>query len=85
MKLWEKYMTLGGDRQTLAAFHDVSLEEVDKILQGESKYRKYTKWINPKIYKDLTPFDILQMPSNMSEFASRFSEFARAKEKVYLM
>ena len=81
MKLWEKYMTLGGDRQTLAAFHDVSLEEVDKILQGESKYRKYTKWINPKIYKDLTPFDILQMPSNMSEFASRFSEFARAKEK----
>ena len=79
-------MAMGGDRQTLAGFFDVTLEDADRILQGESKYRKYTKWINPKIYKsDKTLGGALmsaaETPSNLSEFASRFSEFARAKEE----
>ena len=73
IKQWNKYMSMGGDRQSLAGFFDTNLDSVDKFLKDKKKVpgRKYVE----------KGIDLLEMPSNMSEWASRVGEFIRAKEK----
>jgi hypothetical protein len=70
-----RYKTLGGKRQTLASYLDLQPEDMTKKLtHGEKGLEKVTSVIDRAI-------GVLEIPSNFSEIATRFTEFTRAKEK----
>jgi len=69
------YIALGGKRQTLASFYDLSPEQIEhKLTGGLSTYEKAAGIIDYGI-------SILEMPSNTSEIMTRYSEFKRAKDQ----
>jgi hypothetical protein len=75
--LFAKYLALGGSTQTLSAYQNMSPEEMIKAITGQSKFKKvFNKIID-------LPLSILEMPSNASEYMTRFAEFKRAKEQGY--
>ena len=66
------YFAIGGKRQTLSAYFDLSPDEVIKSLTGgDTKLEKVTKAINSTL-------GVLEFPSNTSEIITRFGEFKRA-------
>lgn len=70
-----EYLAVGGKRQTLAAYFDLSPEELTRKLAGEEKaVEKVAKVIDSSL-------GIFEIPSNTSEIITRFSEFKRAKEQ----
>jgi hypothetical protein len=75
--LFAKYLALGGSTQTLSAYLDMSPEEMIKAITGGSKTKKVLNNIID------IPLSILEMPSNASEYMTRFAEFKRAKEQGY--
>lgn len=69
------YIALGGKRQTLAGFYDLSPEQIEhKLTGGLSTYEKVSGVIDYGV-------SILEMPSNTSEIMTRYSEFKRAKDQ----
>ncbi|HNW65694.1 MAG TPA: hypothetical protein PKO10_00610, partial [Aliarcobacter cryaerophilus] len=69
------YIALGGKRQTLASFYDLSPEQIEhKLTGGLSTYEKAAGIVDYGI-------SILEMPSNTSEIMTRYSEFKRAKDQ----
>jgi hypothetical protein len=75
IKLFEKYLALGGSTQTLAGYLDMTPDEVLKAIRNENNIVKATKWI-----EDHT-LGLMEIPSNMSEYMTRFAEFKRAKDQ----
>lgn len=68
----QAYIAMGGKRQTLAAFYDLSPEDVaTKLTGGETKLEKAKGVIDAGL-------GILELPSNTSEIMTRFSEYQRA-------
>ena len=76
-KVMKDYFALGGKRQTLASFHDLSPEEIEnKLTGGQTKYEKVAGVVDSGL-------NILEMPSNASEFITRFAEYRRALKKGF--
>jgi hypothetical protein len=75
IKMFEKYLALGGSTQTLAGYLQMTPDEVMKAIRNENNVVKATKWI-----EDHT-LGLLELPSNISEYMTRFAEFKRAKEQ----
>ena len=72
LKKWAKYMSLGGERQTLAGFFQTDMTEIDKwMTDKESKPLKLAKGA----------LNGLEMFSNMSEWSTRFLEFSNALDQ----
>lgn len=68
------YIAMGGKRQTLSAFYDLSPEQItNKMLGGKTKLEKTTGYIDSAI-------GVLEIPANISEIMTRYSEFSRAKD-----
>jgi len=66
------YKAMGGERQTLAAFYDLSPDDIaHKLTGGQTKVEKVSHVIDMGL-------GILEMPSNASEIMTRYSEYARA-------
>ncbi|MFA5404917.1 MAG: LPD38 domain-containing protein, partial [Ignavibacteria bacterium] len=73
--LAKKYVAIGGKRQTLAAYMDLSPEDVThKLTGGETKTEKVGRVLNSSL-------GILEIPSNYSEIMTRLAEFEGAKKK----
>lgn len=69
------YIAMGGERQTLASFYDLSPDEIaHKLTGGQTKIEKVSHVLD-------TGLSILEMPSNTSEIMTRYSEYARAVEQ----
>jgi hypothetical protein len=75
--LFAKYLALGGSTQTLSSYLDMSPEEMIKAITEKSLAKKVAQHID-----DFT-LGILEMPSNASEYMTRFAEFKRAKDQGY--
>ncbi|MEX2090311.1 MAG: LPD38 domain-containing protein, partial [Bacteroidota bacterium] len=70
---FKKYLDIGGKRQTFARQYDVAPEKtISKIAGGETKTEKAFNIIDSTL-------GILELPSNLSEYITRFSEYKRAK------
>jgi hypothetical protein len=68
------YLDAGGKRQTVADFYRIAPEDAVKKLSGNlSKGEKLGNVIDKGI-------SVLELPSNYSEYMSRFSEFKRSVE-----
>ncbi len=68
----ENFKAIGGERQTLAAMHDLAPEEISrKLTGGLTKKEKTIEFIDSKL-------SILELPSNLSEIMTRASEYKRA-------
>lgn len=66
------YLAVGGTRQTLASYFDLSPDEiVHSLTGGETRLEKITGVLDRGL-------NILEMPSNISEIMTRFAEYARA-------
>lgn len=71
-EMFKQYIATGGKRQTLAAYFDLSPDEiVTKLTGGTTKLEKVSGVIDNAL-------GILEFPSNMSELMTRFSEYQRA-------
>jgi len=71
----QAYIALGGRRQTLAAFYDLSPEDIShKLTGGETKIEQVSDVIDSTL-------NVFETPANLSEIATRFSEFQRSVEK----
>jgi len=69
------YVAMGGKRQTMAAYYDMSPEDIThKLTGGETKTEKVAHIIDVGL-------GILEFPSNTSEIMTRFSEYQRSIEK----
>jgi hypothetical protein len=69
----QAYKAMGGQRQTLASFFDLSPDQIaNKLAGGETKTEKALRIFDSSI-------GVLEVPANMSEIMTRYSEFARAK------
>lgn len=69
------YKALGGKRQTLAAYFDLSPDEVtNKLTGGETTIEKAVGVID-------TALGALEWPSNTSEIMTRYAEFVRSIER----
>lgn len=64
--LFQKYLLAGGKRQTFASSYEVAPEDAIARLSKKGTVDKV--------------FNILELPSNLSEYMSRFAEFKRAKK-----
>lgn len=70
----QAYIAMGGKRQTLASFYDLSPDQiVHQLTGGETKMEKVSSVIDSAV-------GILEIPSNVSEIMTRYSEFSRAKD-----
>ena len=70
----KEYLAIGGKRQTLASYFDLSPDEIShKLVGGETKAEKVVGMIDAGI-------GILEIPSNFSEISTRFAEYRRALE-----
>jgi hypothetical protein len=68
----QAYYAIGGKRQTLSAYFDLSPDEiVHSLTGGQTKTEKVSAFVDAKL-------GILEMPSNLSEILTRFSEYKRA-------
>jgi len=71
----QAYIALGGKRQTLAAYFDLSPEDVThKLTGGETKMERVTNVVDSSI-------SVLELPSNISEIITRYSEYKRSVDK----
>lgn len=77
LKMFDKYLALGGNRQTQASYYDITPEELITQTKGGTVARKIVK-----TFDDYT-LGLLEIPSNFSEYMTRFAEFKRAKEQGY--
>jgi len=69
------YKAIGGKRQTLAAYFDLSPDEVThKLTGGQTKMERVSNIVDVAL-------SALEWPSNTSEIMTRFSEFQRSVEK----
>ena len=75
MTLFEKYLALGGSGQTLAAYYDLTPDELIAAARGDNKVVSALKRV------DQFTLRLLEIPSNMSEYMTRFAEFKRAKQQ----
>jgi hypothetical protein len=75
--LFAKYLALGGSTQTLSAYQNMSPEDMIKAITEKNLIKKAVQNID-----DFT-LGILEMPSNASEYMTRFAEFKRAKDQGY--
>lgn len=67
-----EYRAIGGERATLAAYYDLSPEDIANRLQGgKTLAGKITHVIDSAV-------GILELPSNTSELMTRFAEYNRA-------
>ncbi|MEK7111794.1 MAG: hypothetical protein AAB875_00545, partial [Patescibacteria group bacterium] len=71
--LFKKYLEIGGKRQTFAKQYEVAPEEIINRIEEKTKVQKALHIIDSGL-------NILEFPSNMSEYMTRFAEFKRAKE-----
>jgi hypothetical protein len=71
---FRKYIRIGGRRQTFAAFHGLTPEQTISKIVGASTFEKALQ----KMDLGLT---FLELPSNTSEYLSRFAEYNRAKNQ----
>lgn len=63
------YRAMGGDKQNLAGFFELSPDQIaHKLAGGETKLEKFAGVVESGLH-------ILEMPSNLSELGTRFSEF----------
>lgn len=77
LKLFERYLALGGSTQTLAGYYDMTPDEMVQAIREDSKVKRILKNL------DKYTIGLLEIPSNTSEYLTRFAEFKRAKEKGY--
>lgn len=71
----QAYIALGGKRQTLAAFYDLSPEEIThKLTGGQTKMEKVGEVVD-------TALGVAELPSNLSEIITRYSEYKRSVER----
>ena len=77
LKMFEKYLSLGGSLNNLSAYYDMTPEEMIKAISTENVLKKGYKNV-----KNAT-LGLLELPGNMSENLTRFAEYKRAKEKGY--
>jgi hypothetical protein len=77
LKMFEKYLSLGGSLNNLSAYYDMTPEEMIKAISTENVLKKGYKNV-----KNAT-LGLLELPGNMSENLTRFAEFKKAKEKGY--
>jgi hypothetical protein len=77
LKMFEKYLSLGGSLNNLSAYYDMTPEEMIKAISTENVLKKGYKNV-----KNAT-LGLLELPGNMSENITRFAEYKRAKEKGY--
>lgn len=75
LNMFDKYLALGGKKQTQASYYEITPEELIAQTKGGTLTRKIVKG-----FDDYT-LGLLEIPSNMSEYMTRFAEFKRAKEK----
>jgi hypothetical protein len=68
---FRKYVRTGGRRQTFAAFNELSPEKTISKVEGGSTFDKVVE----KMDLGLT---MLELPSNLSEYVTRFGEYNRA-------
>ena len=70
-----KYLAVGGERQTLASFYDLSPDELAvKLEGGKTALDKTRHVIDSAIH-------ILEVPSNVSELMTRFGEYKRSVDR----
>ncbi len=68
------YIAMGGKRQTLSAFYDLSPDQiVDQLSGGKTATEKVSHAVDSVI-------GVLEIPANISEIMTRYSEFSRAKD-----
>lgn len=68
------YIAMGGKRQTLSAFYDLSPDQItNQMLGGKTKIEQVNNVVDSAV-------GILEIPANISEIMTRYSEFARAKD-----
>lgn len=71
---FEKYLELGGKRQVFASQYEVAPEQtIASILGRKSKAQRVGHVLDLGL-------SALELPSNLSEYVTRFAEFNRAKE-----
>jgi hypothetical protein len=71
---FEKYLELGGKRQTFASQYEVAPEKtIASILGRKSTLQRAGHVVDLGL-------SVLELPSNLSEYLTRFSEFRRAKQ-----
>ena len=69
------YYAMGGKRQTMASYFDLSPDDiVHSLTGGETKMEKTTGYINSAL-------GVLEWPSNISEIITRFGEYRRSVEQ----
>ena len=69
------YLALGGRRQTLAAYFDLSPDDITaRLTGGESGLQKTASVIDSGL-------NILELPSNTSELITRFGEYKKSLDK----
>jgi hypothetical protein len=72
---FEKYLELGGRGQTYARQFELAPEDAITEMQGGK-----TLWGHTKHYVDLG-LSVLELPSNLSEYMTRYAEFKRALDQ----
>jgi hypothetical protein len=77
LKLFEKYLALGGSTQTLSGYYDMTPDEMVQAIREDSKVKRILSSL------DKYTIGLLEIPSNTSEYLTRFAEFKRAKENGY--
>ena len=68
----DAYVALGGKQQTIAAYYNLSPEDIThKLTGGETKIEKVSGYIDAAL-------GVLELPSNLSELMTRFPEYDRS-------
>ena len=69
------YLAIGGKRQTLASYFDLSPDDIThKLTGGETRGEKAVRMLDSAL-------GVLEFPSNMSEIMTRYAEYLRAVQK----
>lgn len=70
-----EYLLLGGKRQTFASEYDLAPEDLTKVIASDPTLKnKVTKWIDGTI-------SLFELPTNYTEYASRYAEYINAKRE----
>jgi len=73
------YIAMGGKRQSLASFYDLAPEDVaHKLTGGQTTFEKGVDVLDSAL-------GVLEMPSNLSEITTRFSEYDRLVKEGFPM
>lgn len=74
-ELFERYMELGGKKQTFASQHEIAPQDaVARVLGGRTTFQHVGHIFDLGL-------GLLELPSNLSEYLTRYSEFRRALER----